>query len=36
MLKAAPGLRPIAIFEELIRRHLELAGSFQTILQTIA
>jgi hypothetical protein len=28
ILKAAPGLRPIAIFEELIRRHPELgAGS---------
>jgi hypothetical protein len=26
ILKVAPGLRPIAIFEELIRRHPELRG----------
>ena len=25
MLKAAPGLRPIAVFEELCRRHADLA-----------
>jgi hypothetical protein len=32
MLKAAPGLRPIAIFEEMVRRHPELgAGIRRTI-----
>ena len=32
MLKAAPGLRPIAIFEELLRRHPELgAGRRRTL-----
>ena len=32
ILKAAPGLRPIAIFEELIRRHPELgAGARRTL-----
>src|SRR5690242_13206959 len=32
MLKAAPGLRPIAIFEEMVRRHPELgAGVRRTI-----
>ena len=32
MLKAAPGLRPIAIFEEIVRRHPQLgAGIRRTI-----
>ena len=33
MLKAAPGLRPIAIFEELCRRHPELASGTRRTLE---
>ena len=33
MLKAAPGLRPIAIFEELRRRHPELGGGARRTLE---
>ena len=32
MLKAAAGLRPIAIFEEMIRRHPELGGGVRRTL----
>ena len=33
MLKAAAGLRPIAIFEEMIRRHPELGGGIRRTLE---
>ena len=33
MLKAAPGLRPIAIFEELCRRHPELGAGMRRTLE---
>ena len=33
MLVAAPGLRPIAIFDEMIRRHPELGSGFRRTLE---
>ena len=33
MLKAAPGLRSVAIFEEMIRRHPELGGGIRRTLE---
>ena len=33
MLAAAPGLRPIAIFEEIIRRHPELGAGIRRTLE---
>jgi hypothetical protein len=33
MLEAAPGLRPVAIFEELLRRHPELAAGVRRTLE---
>ena len=33
MLIATPGLRPVAVFEELLRRHLELAPSVRRTLE---
>src|ERR1700686_4647429 len=33
MLKAAPGLRPVAVFEELCRRHPELASGTRRTLE---
>ena len=33
MLKAAPGLRPVAIFEEMLRRHPELGAGIRRTLE---
>lgn len=33
MLKAAPGLRPIAVFEEMLRRHPELGVGVRRTLE---
>ena len=33
MLKAAPGVRPIAIFEEMLRRHPELGTAIRRTLE---
>ncbi len=33
MLKAAPGLRPVAVFEELCRRHPELGSETRRTLE---
>jgi hypothetical protein len=33
MLQASPGLRPVAIFEEMIRRHPELGGGIRRTLE---
>ena len=33
MLKAAPGVRPIAIFEEMVRRHPELGAGIRRTLE---
>ena len=33
MLEAAPGLRPVAIFEEMVRRHPELGGGIRRTLE---
>src|SRR3954454_450316 len=33
MLKAAPGLRPIAIFEEIVRRHPELRSGIRRTIE---
>jgi hypothetical protein len=33
MLQTAAGLRPIAIFEEMIRRHPELGGGIRRTLE---
>lgn len=33
MLKAAPGVRPIAIFEEMLRRHPELGAGIRRTLE---
>ena len=36
MLAAAPGLRPIAIFEEMIRRHPELGHGIRRTLEPVS
>lgn len=33
MLKATPGVRPIAIFEEILRRHPELGTGIRRMLE---
>lgn len=33
MLKAAPGVRPVAIFEEILRRHPELGAGIRRTLE---
>ncbi|MCK1474438.1 IS21 family transposase, partial [Bradyrhizobium sp. 197] len=33
MLKAAPGVRPVAIFEEMLRRHPELGAGIRRTLE---
>lgn len=33
MLQASPGLRSVAIFEEMIRRHPELGGGIRRTLE---
>ncbi|MGY4282637.1 hypothetical protein ACVWXO_001857 [Bradyrhizobium sp. LM2.7] len=33
MLKAAPGVRPVAIFEEILRRHPELGAQIRRTLE---
>ena len=33
MLRAAPGLRPVAVFEEVVRRHPELGSGIRRTLE---